>query len=308
MVVLGLATSWVAPAGPGFVVEDSFHRRLQVDGPLDLEVVTGAGHIHLRAGEPGELQVTGTVRGRQAGEEAVLLKEHPPIEQEGNRIRIGPLERSECASRNLSISYDLVVPPETRLRARTGVGEQHVAGILGPVDAVSSSGRLTLEGIGGDVRARTGVGNIRLSEVAGDVAVTTSNGSVDGSGIAGAICARTGVGHVRLRENRAMDLEVTTSSGNVEVSGAQGAVRVQTGVGHIAAEGSPAGEWRLDTGAGNVTVRRPAGAGLELHAHTSSGLIETAGRAAGGRHIRRRIGGGGTPVHVRTGVGNIRIE
>jgi DUF4097 and DUF4098 domain-containing protein YvlB len=201
-----------------------------------------------------------------------------------------------------------VVPPETRLWTHTGAGEQRLEGIQGPVEAISSSGRLTLAQIGGEVRARTGVGDIRLTEVGGDVTAMTSNGSIYGSGIVGMISARTGVGHVRLENNLAPESEVMTSSGNVEVTGAQGAVRVRTGVGHIAAAGHPEGEWNLGTGAGNVDVRVPNGRGLSVYARTTSGRIETGGRAWRRRELRRRYGASRALLHIRTGVGNIRIE
>lgn len=290
------------------IVKDTFQRTLQVTGPVNLEVATGAGHIHLRAGDPGEVRITGTVRGPDALEEAMLLEAYPPIEREGNHIRVGRPEGAERTRPNLSVSYEIVAPPDTRLWTRTGVGEQTLDGIRGPVEAVASSGRLTVGHIGGEVRARTGVGDIRVSEVDGDVQAMTSSGSIYGSGISGTISMRTGVGHVRLENNTGSGLEVTTSSGNVQVTGAQGPVRVRTGVGHIAADGQPAGEWILGTGAGNVKVHYPSRTGIDLYARTSSGRIETGGQPHLTRELHRRLGGGGAPVYIRTGVGNIRIE
>ena len=125
----------------------------------------------------------------------------PPIEQEGNTIRIGrPIGRIEDREwlHNVSVSYEVLVPPETRLHARTGVGEQWVEGIRGPVDAASSSGKLTLSRIEGEVQARTGVGDIEVSSVRGRVHAATSSGSIHGAGISGSIAARTGVGKVTL--------------------------------------------------------------------------------------------------------------
>jgi DUF4097 and DUF4098 domain-containing protein YvlB len=274
---------------------------------VQLEVTTGAGHIYLRAGQPGQVRITGTVRGPEANEEARLLDAEPPIVQDGNRIRVGRVDRPEWVRGDISISYEIVAPPETRLWSHTGVGDQRLEGIEGPVDAASSSGRLTLSNIGGGVRARTGVGDIRVTTVEGELTATTSSGSIYAAGITGAICARTRVGHVRLENNPARDFDVSTSSGNVQVSGAQGSVRVRTGVGHIAADGQPEGEWDLGAGAGNVQVRWRHRRGLNVYARTTSGRIETGGFAHGRREWRRRSAGGAL-VHLRTGVGNIRIE
>jgi hypothetical protein len=304
---LCLAAAGTALPAREMTLENSFHRTLFVHGPLDLEVATGAGNIFLRAGEPGEVRITCTVRRSDAAEEGLRLDSLPPIQQVGNVIRIGHRGNPVPSGGQVSISYDLVVPPETRLRAHTGAGEQRLEGIAGPVEAISTSGRLTLSNIGGQVRARTGVGDIRVAEIGGGLSAKTSSGSIYGSGIAGSIQAQTGVGHVRLENSSAPDVEVATSSGNVQVNGVQGSVRIETGVGHIDADGEPSGEWRLGTRAGNVQVRVPEGRGLQLHARTSSGHIEHRGRTRR-REMHRRFGAGGALVHIRTGVGNIRIE
>ena len=49
-----------------------------------------------------------------------------PIQQSGNDIRIGHISGSELLH-NVSISYDLIVPAETRLRSHRGSGSQNLA-------------------------------------------------------------------------------------------------------------------------------------------------------------------------------------
>ena len=56
------------------------------------------------------------------------IENNPPIEQSGNTIRIGHIENREW-KRNISISYDLIVPTQTKLRSESGSGIQKVDGI-----------------------------------------------------------------------------------------------------------------------------------------------------------------------------------
>ena len=122
------------------LAEGSFDRTLNVTGPADLEVSTGSGSITVRAGTANLIQIHGTIRvqnhrNTREGAEAKVraLASNPPIEQSGSVIRIGRIEDRELRE-NVSISYEIVAPEETRLRARTGSGSQTVEGIRGPAE------------------------------------------------------------------------------------------------------------------------------------------------------------------------------
>src|SRR5438034_11322407 len=124
------------------LAEEAFDRSLNVTGPLDLEVSTGSGSITVRAGTANLVQVHGTVkvhnrRNTREGAEAKVraLASNPPIEQSGNVIRIGRIEDRELRE-NVSISYEIVAPEETRLRARNGCGRQTVRGISSAAEII----------------------------------------------------------------------------------------------------------------------------------------------------------------------------
>ena len=106
-------------------------------------------------------------------------KAHPPIEQHGNLIKIGHVDDHEM-EHNVSISYEIVVPTETRLRSNTGSGEQSINGLRGPVEASSGSGHLRLTNIGDAVRASTGSGHITVDGVKGEVHASTGSGADPG--------------------------------------------------------------------------------------------------------------------------------
>src|SRR5438034_10043557 len=108
--------------------EGSFQRTLQVTGPVNLDVSTGSGSIQIRTGGTNQVQVTGHIKTRDwlggNGEEKVKqIQANPPIQQSGNVIRIGHIDDSELR-RNVSISYELLVPGETQLHSQTGSGHQ----------------------------------------------------------------------------------------------------------------------------------------------------------------------------------------
>jgi DUF4097 and DUF4098 domain-containing protein YvlB len=312
-VFCALATSAVA-----FGAEGSFDRTLTVSGAVDLEVTTGSGDIHVRAGDNSAVRVHGTIRARGSWsglspeEKVRRLEANPPIEQEGSVIRIGSIEDPELR-RNVSISYDLIVPAETHLHAQTGSGDQSVDGIRGPVKASTGSGGLRLTNIGSEVRAETGSGDIHLESIAGSVTASTGSGSIRGTGVAGEFSGETGSGDVRLQQSAPGRVKVSTGSGSIELEGVQGPLRAGTGSGEITVQGEVTGDWHLDTGSGGITVRLPTAAAFDLHAHTSSGSITTSRPLTvegtiSRNDLRGKVGAGGYLLEVKTGSGNIRIE
>ncbi|HEY6936884.1 MAG TPA: hypothetical protein VI424_07015, partial [Terriglobales bacterium] len=121
----------------------SFQRTLTVTGPVDLDVSTGSGDIDVHSGAVGSVQVTGRIKvsgwGGNGDEKVRRLEQNPPIEQNGNSIRIGYITDPDLR-RNVSIDYQIVVPQATSLTSHTGSGDQKIDGIKGPLEARSGSG------------------------------------------------------------------------------------------------------------------------------------------------------------------------
>jgi DUF4097 and DUF4098 domain-containing protein YvlB len=297
--------------------EGSFQRTLQVSGPVHLELTTGSGNVHVRAGSSNQLQVTGHIKATQwfAGnveEKIKRLEANPPIQQNGNDIRIGHVEDPELR-RNISISYEVIAPPETDLRVQTGSGDQRVEGIRGPLDANAGSGGLKISAIGDRVHAETGSGDIDIDRVKGNVHARTGSGSIEANDIAGAFEADSGSGHITLQQTAPGSVRVDTGSGGMELRGVRGSLEAKAGSGTIEAEGSPTGAWNVHTGSGTVNLKLPSDAAFDLDAHTSSGSISidhphTVQGSIGRKEVRGRVGGGGVPVEVETGSGDIQIQ
>jgi len=313
MAILPFAVAARMPA-----VEGSFDRSLKVTGPVEIEVTTGSGHIDVRTGDSSTVHVHGTIKASHdwdsasAEERVRRLEKDPPIEQSGDFIRIGRIEDDQLRH-NISISYELVVPRETRLRSETGSGSVSVDGVMGPVKATSGSGSLHLTNLGDELHGKTGSGDVRVESVKGDVHLETGSGSIEATGVAGNFMANTGSGRVKLEEVAAGRVEVGTGSGGIEVRGVHGSLRAHTGSGGITAEGEATGEWTLHAGSGPINVRVPSGSNLDLYAQTSSGHITvdqplTVQGTIRRGELRGKVGGGGVAMDLRTGSGNIHVE
>jgi hypothetical protein len=298
--------------------EGHFDRTLTVTGAVDMDIQTGSGEIVVKPGASGRVEIHGKIRasdwhfGGDVEQRIHELESNPPIEQNGNTIRIGHVEDRE-RMRNISISYEVIVPADTKLHSASGSGDERIEGISGPADANSGSGSLRLTNIGSETHARTGSGDIELSSIHGAVKASTGSGSIHATGIAGGVTASSGSGEVRLEQTAPGDVEIGTGSGSVEVKGANGAVRVQTGSGNITAQGQPTAEWKLRTGSGDVDVSFPADAAYDLVARSSSGSIHsdpemTVQGTLSNRELHGKVHGGGPVVELSTSSGSIHIR
>ncbi len=302
-----------------------FEKTLSVNGPVELDVVTGSGDINVRVGASSSVHVRGSIRvsrmlssdaaSRRIGE----IEDNPPIEQSGNSIRIGYARGVRRfvnigdAWRHVYISYELIVPADTRLKSDTGSGDQTIAGLEGAVNAKTGSGDIRLSDLAGDTRVSTGSGDIEIKGVSESVFAETGSGSIRAAGVSGSIRANTGSGDVKVDGSAKGPVDVTTGSGNLEVRGIAGPLHAAAGSGNIIAQGQPGGNWKIETGSGGVTLKLSAQASFNLHAHTGSGSIEsglpiTLQGKVDKSELRGVVRGGGSLVDVGTGSGDIRIE
>ncbi len=235
-----------------------------------------------------------------------------PIEQAGNTLRIGHI-KERSYSKNVSISFELEVPADTRVKGSTGSGNLSVEGVNGPVDASTGSGDVTATNIEGHVKADTGSGNVTLHAIKGGADADTGSGDVRASQVAGPFKADTGSGSIRLEQAAPGDVEVDTGSGDVDVQGVRGALKADTGSGRITAGGEVSGQWKLSAGSGDVDIQLASNAAFDLYAHTDSGNVKsdhpvTATGTFTPKEIQGKVRGGGPLLEVKTGSGNIHIR
>ncbi len=297
--------------------EGSFQRSLEVTGPVNLDLATGAGNIQIRTGASNHIEITGRIKatewfGGNSEEKIKRLEANPPIQQSGNDIRIGHVDGSDL-THNVSISYELIIPVETRLHSHSGSGNQVIEGLQGPVDVDSGSGNVKIKNISETVRADTGSGNIDIDRVKGNVRCGAGSGSIHAMDVAGGFEGSTGSGDVTLEQTAPGTVHVSTGSGEMELHGLRGSLEARAGSGTIRADGEPTGGWLVNTGSGTVKLRLASSSAFDLDAHTNSGSITvsqpiTSQGTMGRKEVRGKIGGGGVPVNVRTGSGDILIQ
>ena len=314
------ATLILGASSFAFAAEGRFERTLQVNGPVNLQIETGSGSIEVRPGSSSEVRVTGEIQtnnwglfGSGPAPDAIRrLEENPPIQQSGNDIRIGHIDDPELR-RHISISYHVLAPPTTELHSSTGSGSQEISGLAGPIDINSGSGSLKISDIGSGVRAHSGSGGIAIDGSKGSVFARAGSGSIQATNVAGGFDGETGSGHLSLEQTAPGSVRAETGSGGLELRNVHGSLQAQAGSGNIKAEGEATGEWVVHTGSGSVQLRLPENASFDLNAHTGSGSINlshpvTVQGAIGKKEVRGKVGGGGVPVEVETGSGNIVID
>lgn len=299
--------------------EGSFQRIISVTGAVNIDVVTGSGNVTVRTGSGNQVQITGHIRvggwlgdGAGADEKVRKLEANPPIQQSGNDIRVGHIDDPELR-RNVSISYDIVVPENTQLHSRTGSGDQQIEGLHGTVEVGSGSGRVTVSDIGDAVRAEAGSGDVEIRDVKGNLHAKTGSGTIRATQIAGGFEGETGSGNITLEQVSAGSVRAHTGSGDLELHILRGSLDAQTGSGTIKVDGDPTGAWTLHTGSGDVHLKLTAAASFDLDARTSSGELTvdqpiTVQGTIGKKEIRGKVRGGGVPVNVETGSGDIRVQ
>ena len=268
--------------------EGSFQRALTVGASPDVEISAGSGRIEVRAGSANRIEITGRIRAGDWGdgwfgggtrlspqERVRRVEASPPVEQSGNRIKIGYFTNDDWRN-NVSISFTVALPTSANVIARTGSGSQRIEGVSGSVESHAGSGSLTLKDIGSRLRASTGSGSISVDGVRGALHLTSGSGTVRAAGITGGVTA-------------------STSSGGLTV------------------EGELSDDWRLSASSGSVSVHLPRRQGFEVDVTTGSGSIDvdfpvTVNGKVGRRSLRGSAQGGGRLLHVRTSSGRVSIR
>jgi hypothetical protein len=316
-VALSLVCSSPAAAqGP----EGAFERTLKATGAVDLEVQSGSGSIKIEPGAAGSVRVAARLKadsswlaGGDVEKRIRQIEQNPPIEQQGNVIRIGRFPDSDLA-RNISIGYEITVPAATKLAAHTGSGSIVVGAIAGPATIKSGSGSVTIGRVGGNVEASTGSGSIKV-EGAASLEASTGSGSITATAVAGPTKVGSGSGSITITQTGKGDVSVSAASGGITLAGVNGAARVNSSSGSIRIDGRPAGPWSVHTSSGGITITVPPDAAFDLDARTNSGTIDsvhpvtmTVTGKIDKRHIEGKVRGGGPLVEVSCSSGSIRIR
>jgi hypothetical protein len=299
LVVALLAATGMAAASE----QGHFQKSFQVSGAADLQIFTHSGDVSIRPGPAGTISITGRIHvgdawlmglGGKRNEEVADIEKNPPLQQSGNSVRIDYVNH-----RNISIDYEITAPPDTKIRAKSGSGDQ------------------TIEGMQAGVDVETGSGDVKLENLAGDIRIHTGSGNVQARGAAGPFEARAGSGDITIEEKAKGDVRLETGSGNIEARGVDGGFNASTGSGDVRVDGNPTNSWYVKTGSGNAQLRLPQEAAFDLDVSTSSGSVEVnhpvtttvQGRVQEThKSIRGKVHGGGPEISVHTGSGDVHVD
>jgi hypothetical protein len=273
-VLLGLTTAALA--------DSTFERTLNVADHPDLYVSTTSGDIHIIQGSGDQIRIVGHVHAGWAAFGAVASRvqhivDNPPITQNGNSVRIGGSAGSLFNS--LSIDYNISVPGETAMNLHSDTGDivvDHVGRFL----AASSAS--------GDVHAHLLHGSADLESASGDLELAD-----DGPG----------------------DVKARTGSGDIQLHNFNGGLNARTGTGDITADGHLQGSSMVTAGSGDVKLHLTNDSHFTLEASTGSGDIHlhmpgvsATNSDTSRHHITMAVNGGGPPLEIRTGSGDIDIS
>jgi DUF4097 and DUF4098 domain-containing protein YvlB len=140
--------------------------------------------------------------------------------------------------------------------------------------------------------------------------VSSGDGRLSIEGVSGEVNARTGDGSVDVRDSRGR-LTIETGDGRIRVSNFDGTAQVSTGDGGINLDGRFAG-LKASTGDGLISLALPADANATIE--TDAETVNTDGSATGEdndetKRVRRwRVGAGGNLLTLKAGDGRIILR
>jgi hypothetical protein len=266
-----------------FASDSQFERTLSVSAQPDLFVSTGSGDITIHPGTDNQVHIVGHIHAGWSltgGDQESRIRrivENPPITQEGNTIRVGESNDHELFN-HLSIDYVVTAPASVALNLHSGSGDITIDHAGRYLSASSGSGDVRAHGINGPSDLSTGSGDIELQAI--------------GSG----------------------DIKAKTGSGGIKIQGLNGSLTARSGSGDIQADGHLTGPAMLGSGSGSIKLRLTPDAHFNLEASTGSGDIHVGFPNApqqndnSRHHLTGPVNGGGAPLEVRTGSGDVTID
>ncbi|HEY7057022.1 MAG TPA: DUF4097 family beta strand repeat-containing protein [Vicinamibacterales bacterium] len=243
--------------------------KLGATGELDVANVSGDITVTRGSGSDATVEVIKTARARSADEaKSQLQLVQVDIAERAGRVEIRaryPSGEGMVSNRrnvNVSVSYNITAPGNTRLTAKSVSGNIKVTDIKGDVSAESVSGNVQIGGSGRVGLAKSVSGNVEIADT-----------QIDGTLEAGSIS-----GDVVMRKVAARRIDTSTISGTVRMEDMQcDRIDAQSISGPVAFSGALArgGRYALKSHSGEVTVTISGGTGFEVDASSFSGQVRS---------------------------------
>ena len=308
----------VGVSAPAFAQRYAFERSFELGATPVVDITTIRGRIDVRVGEPGRVTVTGAATTRlglmdpvTAARRAREVADNPPIERDASTLRLRP--PVDDAHRDAAtVSYEVRVPPNTRIVTNTDSGATSVRDVAGSVTVRTHTAAIDLSGLKGAADITTGSGDVQADGVAGALSVTTSSSRFTGRGLAGGLRLRTSTGAVIAAFTGSGAIDVETGSSAIQLSGISGALTVVSRSGRLTIAGAPAAPWALSTGSGSMELAVASSPGVNVDLTTGSGSIKVVGASVQGQVTKRSvsgtIGNGGQVLRATSRSGSVVVR
>ncbi|HKS27455.1 MAG TPA: DUF4097 family beta strand repeat-containing protein [Pyrinomonadaceae bacterium] len=228
----------------GYRLTERDSKSFRVNGTPSVSVQTFDGAVTVRAWDKPEVSYTVAKR---AGDAENMQGIRVTADQRGDEVIIRVDFDKAVAGRlpytQAEASIDLFVPRQANLRVASG------------------DGRLSIEGVSGELSAKTGDGAVDVRDSRGNLNVQTGDGRIRISNFDGAAQARTGDGGIML-DGRFNQLNATTGDGTISLAlPADSNATIETEAESVGNDGVAASEdndetrrvrrWRVGSGAGS---------------------------------------------------------
>jgi DUF4097 and DUF4098 domain-containing protein YvlB len=179
-------------SGSGGRFVDHETKSFPVTGTPTVNVGTFDGEIVVHGWDKAEVTYTATKRaGREEGLKRITLQ----AEQQGSSISI--IAKSAEQS-NGSATLEVYVPRNSKLHVSSDDGRLSVEGVSGELNLRTGDGSIEVTNGRGQLQANTGDGRIQIENFDGQVDARTGDGSISLAGRFTALAARTGDGSIAL--------------------------------------------------------------------------------------------------------------
>ena len=295
-----------AEAEPAQGVEDTVRQQsFETDGPIEVDLGTGAGRIEVRLVEEPGVQVevrhdpaagSPWMHGMssllnwfsgQFGEGAAEVSPADAVRQTRIDMTGGRLvvrTPKALPLRTVPVAVTVRAPAGSHVSARTGSANISVTGAAGRLELHTGSGEISSERADGVANVHTGSGAVRLGAMLGGVRARTGTGDLEVTSVGGTTSLFTG-------------------SGDVWVGAVSGDVMARTGSGDLTVADAAAGQIELHSGSGTIRVGVRSGCAAEVDLSSATGdarseltLSDTAPSSAPALRIRGRTASGAAIV------------
>ncbi len=202
-----------------------FQKTFTANGRTALSVCSNSGVIHVVGVDGNKVEISAKIHKGNwhafgNAEDMKKIVTTPPVRQTGTAIHVG--DSSTCGGNalpDIDIDYEISVPRNSSLVARSKAGTIHVESVNGFVVAELVNGDIVVNEIGSDAKLAAVSGNITATNLKGGIRANTLNGNLTmgGSPISDwEMRTNNGTIHFQADPNAKFSLDAETGAGMID--------------------------------------------------------------------------------------------